>query len=130
MTSPLDLHDDYLLIDGTDLERLSGGPGFWDQLLFDDAFRDQVGAGWLVAAFEVTSDWESWEMHPDADEVVHVTSGRLVVTLDRDGEHQRLTVHAHQTVIVPAGVWHTVDVVKPGGTLHLTHGQGTEHRPR
>ncbi len=129
-TTALDLTHHYLLIAGTDLDRLDGGETFWSKLATDEAHRERVGGGWLVAEYPVTSDWGSWEMHPAADEVVHVTGGELAVVLERDGGHERLRVTRGNTVVVPAGVWHTIDVIEPGGTLNLTHGPGTEHRPR
>lgn len=129
MKEPLDLHNEYLLIADSDLEPLAAD-GFWERLFSDADFNSRVGAGWLVAAFEVNDDWASWEMHPQADEVVHVTGGRLEVILDDAGSTRTLSVSAGETLIVPAGVWHTIDVVEPGGTLNITHGDGTRHRPR
>ncbi len=129
MAEPLDLQHDYLLISGTDLEQLAGDR-FWERLEDDAEHRQLVGSGWLVAAFPVPTDWDGWEMHPHADEVVHVTSGHLVVTLDNGTDHERVDAASGETVIVPAGVWHTIDVVEPGATLNITHGPGTEHRPR
>ena len=67
---------------------------------------------------------------PAADEVVHVIGGELTVILDHGTEHERVPTSRGDTVIVPAGVWHTIDVIEPGGTLNITHGPGTEHRPR
>lgn len=130
MTVPIHLEEDYLLLAGTELRRLDGGEQFWEGLANDDAWSDHIGSGWLVAAFPATADWTSWEMHPHADEVVHVSSGQLVMTLDRDGNHESITVGGGETVIVPAGVWHTVDVEQPGAILTITHGHGTDHRPR
>jgi mannose-6-phosphate isomerase-like protein (cupin superfamily) len=130
MTPTLHLEHDYLLISGTDLEQMRGGEAFWAKLSTDAEHLDHVGTGWLIAAFPTTADWATWEMHPRADEVVHITSGRLVVIFDRGGSHERISAGTGDTVIVPAGMWHTMDVVEPGATLNITHGPGTEHRPR
>lgn len=126
----LDLTRDYLLIAGTELDDLEGGETFWSKLATDDTHRERIGEGWLVAAFPVANDWASWERHPAADEVVHVTDGVLLVILDHGDRQERIRASRGQTVVVPAGTWHTIDVVEPGGTLNITHGPGTEHRPR
>jgi hypothetical protein len=34
------------------------------------------------------------------------------------------------TVVVPRGTWHTAKVLEPSEALHITWGEGTQHRPR
>jgi len=52
---------------------------------------------------------------------VHLDDGRSVTQLHvADGHY----------AIVPAGVWHTADVVQPCRMIGITWGEGTEHRPR
>lgn len=49
---------------------------------------------------------------------VHVDSGEPVV------------VRAPELVIMPAGAWHTMDVVEPARVVTITWGAGTRHRAR
>jgi mannose-6-phosphate isomerase-like protein (cupin superfamily) len=46
-----------------------------------------------------------------------------------DGE-RLVALEAGMTCIVPRGVWHRAIVREPGDTLHITRGEGTQHRPR
>jgi quercetin dioxygenase-like cupin family protein len=68
-------------------------------------------------------------MHPEADEVVHVTRGRIEFVLDTGGREERVEVRAGATLVVPKGAWHTAIVHEAGEALHITFGRGTEHRP-
>jgi quercetin dioxygenase-like cupin family protein len=53
-----------------------------------------------------------------------------VSEVDERSGHHVVDLVAGQTVVIPAGVWHTVDVVEPARTLHVTFGRGTRHRSR
>jgi mannose-6-phosphate isomerase-like protein (cupin superfamily) len=126
----VDLTAEYLLVDADRAAPVGGGPAFWERLGSDAGFADRIGRGWLVAVFDMASTWTSWEVHPDGDEIVHVTRGRVRMVFDRDGRHETAELAAGDTVVVPAGVWHTADVVEPAGALHVTFGRDTRHRPR
>lgn len=125
---PFDLKTEYLLIEGRSTEKLQGGSAFWERLAADPAHMDRVGRGWLVGSYPAHASWDSWERHPDGDEVVHLLRGRLriITSDDPDG----FVLDEGGTVVLPAGVWHTVDVIEPGETLHVTYGRGTEHKAR
>ena len=69
------------------------------------------------------------EMHPDADEVIFLISGRVDVVLEEDGVENTVEVGPGQAVIVPRGVWHRVLVREPGQLLHITPGSRGEWRP-
>src|ERR671917_396238 len=74
----------------------------------DDSFWPEVAAGghpeldegWMVSAFDYTSDWDSWERHPRGDEVVTLLGGRLEMVLDLDGREWTVALDAGRTVIV------------------------------
>ncbi len=69
------------------------------------------------------------EMHPDADEVLFLISGRVDVVLEEDGAENIVEVDPGQAVVVPRGVWHRVLVRGPSQLLHVTPGPGGEWRP-
>ncbi len=126
----LDLTDTYLLISGDRADRLDGGAAFWERLATDADLRSDVEGGWLAGMYPIASSWTSWEMHPDGDEVVHATAGRFVLLFDTPDGHEAVELAAGRTIVVPAGTWHTVDVLEPGATLNITFGRGTRHRTR
>jgi hypothetical protein len=69
------------------------------------------------------------EMHPDADELLYVLSGRLRVQLELDGGDRDVVLGAGQALVVPRGVWHQILTEEPGQLLHITPGPGGRHRP-
>jgi mannose-6-phosphate isomerase-like protein (cupin superfamily) len=69
------------------------------------------------------------EMHPDADEVLVLISGRVDVHLEEDGLENVVEVTAGQAIVVPRGIWHRVVVREFGQLLHITPGPGGEWRP-
>lgn len=92
--------------------------------------RDDLQRGRLITGITTDNDWDTWEMHPAAEEVIIVTEGSSRFHLD-DGE--AVTEHvvgAPCYLIVPTGAWHTMDVIEPGRAIVITWGEGTRHRPR
>jgi mannose-6-phosphate isomerase-like protein (cupin superfamily) len=92
--------------------------------------RSDLHGGRLVGAFHNAADWDIWEMHPAGDEIVCLLSGAIDVVLDEPPGERVVALEAGQTCIVPRGVWHRAVVREPGDTLHITRGEGTQHRPR
>lgn len=90
----------------------------------------QLPPGRLVSLFDNTADWPVWEMHPEGEEFIFAVSGSLTLHFDRDGEVWSQSLRDGQFLIVPRGVWHTVDVKTPGRCLFITAGEGTQHRDR
>lgn len=87
--------------------------------------------GRLVSCFRFTESWDSWEMHPEGDEVVYCIAG--VMTLHQKfpgGRLETVTISAGEYAINPPGVWHTADITSPAEALFITAGLGTQHRPR
>lgn len=127
---PLDLAVSHLLVRDGRAEHVGGGGEFWQRLASDDSFAERIGHGWLVASFDMPETWTSWEVHPDGDEIVYVESGRLRLVTEIGDELHDIDLAARQAVVIPAGVWHTVDVIEPARTLNVTFGRDTGHRPR
>jgi len=92
--------------------------------------RPELRGGRLVGMFHNAEDWDIWEMHPAGDEVVCLLSGAVDVILDEPDGERVVELEAGKTCIVPRGVWHRAIVREPGDTLHITRGEGTQHRPR
>ena len=121
---PIDLADTYLHLErGAGLRVLDVDEGCWatvDQ-------RTDLDEGRLVMATPVAADWTNWEMHPDGDEVILVTDGVVRVHIDPGDP---VVVRAPDLVIMPAGTWHTMDVIEPARVVTITWGAGTQHRDR
>ena len=115
--------------------QLDDGPRAW-AVEVDDQFwqtidsRSELQGGRLVGTFHNAQDWDIWEMHPAGDEVVCLLSGAIDVVLDEPDGERVVALEAGRTCIVPRGVWHRAIVREPGDTLHITRGEGTQHRPR
>jgi mannose-6-phosphate isomerase-like protein (cupin superfamily) len=133
MSPTIDLTQTYLYAEGADLVRVNTET-LWPRLMSNVAAgpaeeRVANGSGWLIGIFRYAETWTSWEMHPEADEVVHVVKGRIELVLEVGGREQRVEVRAGATLVVPRGAWHTAIVHEPGEAPHVTYGKGTEHRP-
>jgi mannose-6-phosphate isomerase-like protein (cupin superfamily) len=121
-----DLATTYLVLaDGPEAKRIEVGPDFWETI---DERTDLAGR--LVAIFPYDSDWTSWEVHPDGDEIVVLLSGAVDLVLDLPGGHRTVELRGRGAAVVPRGVWHTANVLAPSEALHITRGEGTAHRPR
>jgi quercetin dioxygenase-like cupin family protein len=64
------------------------------------------GGGVYVGRFAGESG--PWELHPDADELLHVLEGRLEVTVLTGDDASTATVNPGCFVVVPRGHWHHV----------------------
>ena len=92
--------------------------------------RTELHTGRLVTATSVDQDWDIWEMHPNGDELIVVTDGRVRLHLDDGDRTTEVTVEAPEFVVMPAGTWHTADSLGDARLLIVTWGGGTQHRPR
>jgi len=86
--------------------------------------------GRLVSLYTFTEPWDSWEMHPNGEELVVCLDGTLVLHQERDGEASTVTLNAGEAVVNAPGVWHTADVSAPARALFVTAGLGTQVRSR
>lgn len=133
------LSERYWYLDGTSARRIDVDfEPFWRQLLSGE-YRDEIvrevadGDGWLVSVYEMTSDTDHEEMHPNGDELHFLVSGRLDLVLDApDPSGTTPTVipmRPGTSALVPRRVWHRFVVHEPASALAITAGRGTEHRP-
>jgi len=80
----------------------------------------------LVAAYEFESDWDTWEIHPNGDEIVLLLSGEITLVLKLPGGLQSVALcEAGSYVVVPKGIWHTAKTRTPSRLLFVTPGEGT-----
>ena len=87
--------------------------------------------GRLVTIHSFTESWDSWEMHPEGDEVVLCLSGMLTLHQEMAGGMiTPITLGEGEYAINPPGCWHTADIAGVATALYITAGMGTEHRPR
>jgi mannose-6-phosphate isomerase-like protein (cupin superfamily) len=86
--------------------------------------------GYTVGAPMLTGDApHDGEMHPDADEVLYLLSGRVHLVLELPDGDKKLELGAGQGVVVPRGIWHKITLQEPGQLIHITPGPGGDHRP-
>lgn len=87
--------------------------------------------GRLVSMHSFSQDWDSWEMHPQGDELVVCVAGRIVLVQElADGSVRRIELRDGDYAINPPGTWHTADVAQSATALFITAGMGTQGRPR
>jgi mannose-6-phosphate isomerase-like protein (cupin superfamily) len=87
--------------------------------------------GRLVSMHSFSESWDSWEMHPEGDEVVVCLSGSITLVQEMaDGSHGRITIGPGEYAINPPGCWHTADVDGDATALFITAGLGTQGRAR
>lgn len=87
--------------------------------------------GRLVALHDFSESWDSWEMHPEGEEVVVCVAGSITLIQELEtGALAAVTLAPGDYAINPAGIWHTADVQGESTALFITAGLGTQHRPR
>jgi mannose-6-phosphate isomerase-like protein (cupin superfamily) len=107
----------------------------FDGMSWYEAYTERTaadgGEGRLVSLHRFDADWESWEMHPEGDEVVLCLEGSMVLHQEQpDGSTDRVTLGPGDYAVNGPGVWHTADVAGEALALFITVGSGTTHRPR
>lgn len=86
--------------------------------------------GRLVTMHRFSAPWDTWEMHPQGDELVVCIHGRMTLIQEVDGQEVREQLQAGEAIINPRGVWHTADVDGEAAAFFITAGAGTEVRER
>jgi mannose-6-phosphate isomerase-like protein (cupin superfamily) len=125
-TTAIDPSQTYVHLDGSGAaQTVAGGEAFWS---LPEAQIDRFGRGWMISEFECSADWPQWEMHPLADEFVYLLSGAAELILELAQGRAVVALRERAAVIVPRGVWHTARVLAPSRMLHVTMGEGTQHR--
>jgi mannose-6-phosphate isomerase-like protein (cupin superfamily) len=69
------------------------------------------------------------EVHPDADELLYLVSGRVRVHLELAEGEREVELGPGQALVVPCGIWHRIQIDEPGRLVHITPGPGGDHRP-
>ncbi len=68
------------------------------------------------------------EMHPDGDEIVFVTSGKISVSLEFD-ETKLIEVNTGEGIVIPKVIWHKIHVITPAQLVNIVPGPSFEFRP-
>jgi mannose-6-phosphate isomerase-like protein (cupin superfamily) len=110
------------------LEEFDGSPD-WYQRYGSSVAGDGL-EGRLVSMHTFSESWDTWEMHPNGDELVACVAGSIVLHQEIDGEQHTVELQAGEAVVNPPGTWHTADVTGPCTAFFITAGAGTEIRPR
>jgi mannose-6-phosphate isomerase-like protein (cupin superfamily) len=108
------------------LERSTGRAWFMD---WGSGGPPRIDGYTVGAPLLTTEPPHAGELHPDADELLYLISGRVRVRLELEGEDRDTELGAGQALIVPRGVWHRIFIDEPGRLVHVTPGPGGQHRP-
>lgn len=73
---------------------------------------------------------DSWEMHPDGDELLHLFGGAIDLVLDEPEGEQRIRLEEGQSCVVTRGTWHCLLLREPSTLMFVTPAGGTRMRPR
>lgn len=123
-----DLTGTYLRFDDTGtVDPLVVDATFWEDIT--SGRRTDLDTGWMVGDFGYSEDWDMWERHPAGDEIVYLVAGRVTMVLDEANGERTVELNAGTACVVPRNVWHRALVHEAGHAVHITLGQGTEHRP-
>ena len=94
-----------------------------------DARFDQFRSHQLVATYEFTEDWPTWERHPHGDEIVILLSGAATMVLKRESQQELVELALPgDYLVVPRNTWHTARIRSATRMLFITPGEGTENR--
>ncbi|WP_134096082.1 hypothetical protein [Novosphingobium sp. PhB55] len=74
---------------------------------------------------------DTWEMHPDGDEVLFLLDGAIDIAFAREGETQTdlVSLASGQGCVVAPGTWHRLLLREPSRLLFVTPAGGTRMRP-
>jgi hypothetical protein len=108
------------------LERATGRARFMDWLTGPPPRIDGYTVG---APLLITEPPHAGEMHPDADELLYLVSGRVRVRLELNDGERDTELGPGQALVVPRGVWHRIFIEERGQLIHITPGPGGQHRP-
>jgi mannose-6-phosphate isomerase-like protein (cupin superfamily) len=110
------------------LPEFDGSPDWYER--YGTAHASDGAEGRLVSLHTFDASWDSWEMHPNGEELVACVSGRITLHQEIDGEARTAVLGAGQAIVNPPGTWHTADVDGTATALFVTAGMGTEIRSR
>jgi mannose-6-phosphate isomerase-like protein (cupin superfamily) len=96
---------------------------------------ERSSSAWRIDGYTVESSalggppMHNGELHPDADELLYLLSGRIRVRLELEGGDREAEVRPGQALAIPRGTWHQIIVDEPGQLVNVTPGPGGQHRP-
>ena len=113
-----------------ELDRFTGEP--WWYAAYEQQFSSDGAAGRLVSWHSFDSSWDSWEMHPQGDEVVLCVNGAIELIQELDGRLVTTPLAPGQWIVNKAGTWHTANLTEGSTTscVFITSGLGTQHKAR
>lgn len=97
---------------------------------YGEQTSDDGKEGRLVSLHTFSESWDTWEMHPNGEELVACMDGVITLRQELDEGEAVVTLHRGEAIVNPAGVWHTADVDAEATVIFITAGVGTELRPR
>lgn len=101
---------------------------FWKMAFNPKHPKNTPEIGYLVSQFDFQKDWESWEKHPNGDEIIFCISGKITFILENEGKEDKILLESRQFIVVPKNTWHTAKISIPSSALFITWGYGTELR--
>jgi mannose-6-phosphate isomerase-like protein (cupin superfamily) len=116
---------------GARVERLGefdGTPDWYAR--YGEAHARDGLEGRLVSMHTFDAPWDTWEMHPNGDELVLCVDGQMTLHQEVDGATRTVSLRAGDAVINPPGAWHTADVEGRATAVFITAGTGTQVRGR
>jgi len=129
MMTSASIHSTFLrLRPDSSIEKLPVDASFWPRLM--DGKLGDFHHEYLVTCSTGGSDWQSWEIHPNGDEIVMLISGRATMILETDAGHVPVELEGPGSfAFVPRGTWHTAKLHAESVMLFITAGEGTRGRP-
>ena len=83
----------------------------------------------LISCYEFSTDWPTWEIHPNGDEIVILLSGSVTFILQLGDREKSVFLDTMGSyVIVPKNVWHTAKINVTTKMLFITPGEGTQNK--
>jgi mannose-6-phosphate isomerase-like protein (cupin superfamily) len=127
MKSLKDFTENYCsLSQNGEITKFAGGNEFWS---LSAEKLNAIGENWLITEFYFEEDWQTWEMHPHAEEIGYLLSGSVDLILEKDGISETIELRSKGLVIIPQNTWHTAKVFAPSNMLFITLGKETQVRP-
>ena len=111
------------------------GSSGWSQKRVAPCSWREAAASWRIDGYTVESSalggppMHNGELHPDADELLYLLSGRIRVRLELEGGDREAEVRPGQALAIPRGTWHHIIVDQPGQLVNVTPGPGGQYRP-
>lgn len=94
-----------------------------------------IGSPWRIDGYTIESSAlggppvNNGELHPDADELLYLVSGRIRIRLELEGTDREAEVRPGQALAISRGTWHRIIVDEPGQLINVTPSPGGQSRP-